>query len=159
MTEALTASDSTETGLNMMLSFKLKGERFGLTVSHVNEILDPIEETIVPRAGALSPALINVRGSVVPLVDVRGRLGIPEVDPVPETARFVVLDLPICGEETRLAIRVDGVDEVIEANEARLETIPELGARWPSEYIKGVARSGEDLVVILNPDTLFDPTL
>lgn len=143
---------------DMVLSFRLKGERFALTVGHVNEILDPIEETPVPRAGSLSPSLINVRGTVVPLVDVRGRLGVPAHAEQPETSRFVVLEFPIEGDMTRLAIRVDAVDEVIEADHANLETIPELGARWPVEFIAGVARSGEELVVILRPETLFDPS-
>lgn len=142
---------------DMVLSFRLNGERFALTVGHVNEILDPIEETVVPNAPSLSPALINVRGSVVPLVHIRGRLGMttPEKS---ETARFVVLDLPIADEMTRLAIEVDAVDEVIEADRTSLERIPELGARWPAEFIEGVARSGGDLVVILKPETLFDPS-
>ena len=143
---------------DMLLSFRLHGERFALTVCHVNEILDPIEETRVPNAHPFAPSLINVRGAVAPLVDIRYRLGIPgsEKD---GRERIVVLDLPVQGQTTRLAILVDSVDEVIEADRTTLETIPELGARWPSDYIEGIARHGDDLVVLLKPETLFDPDL
>lgn len=141
----------------MILTFRLYGERFALTVTHVNEILDPIEQTLVPNADPFSPSLINVRGAVAPLIDIRHRLGIPPATPDGKE-RIVVLDLPVGDQLTRLAILVDAVDEVIEADRNSLESIPELGARWPADYIEGIARNGEDLVVLLNPATLFDPT-
>lgn len=139
---------------NMILTFRLEDERFALKVEHVNEILDPIEETPVPMAPRCAPALINVRGTVVPLFDVRRRMGIKSEAP-PETARIVVLDLLIADEMTRLAMHVDAVEDVVEADPNQIDVIPELGARWPREYIEGVAYHGDELVVLLNAVTLF----
>ncbi|PWJ10185.1 chemotaxis protein CheW [Jannaschia seohaensis] len=138
----------------MILTFRIRGERFALTVQHVNEIIDPIPETPVPRASAWAPSLVNVRGSVVPMFDIRHRLGLGRAEPS-ETSRIVVLDVEIQGEPTRLAVLVEAVEDVIEAELASFETIPDLGARWPERFIQGVAHHGSDLVVLLNSDTLF----
>ncbi len=140
---------------DMILTFRLQGERFAITVDKVNEILDPIALTPVPRAHPAVPALINVRGTVVPLFDIRYRFGMPAETP-PDTARFVVLDLVIRDEPTRLALPVDAVETVVKTNANALTTIPALGARWPSQFIQGVAYHGEDLVILLDTDALFD---
>lgn len=139
---------------SMILTFRLQDERFALRVDHVNEILDPIAQTPVPKAPAHVPALLNVRGAVVPLFDIRHRLGI-ERGPLQDTARVVVLDLEISGEMTRLAIPVDAVENVVENDPGRIQPVPELGARWPQTLIEGVAYHGEDLVVLLDVDALF----
>lgn len=141
----------------MILTFRMRGERFALTVQHVNEIIDPIEETPVPNAPPWAPSLVNVRGSVVPMFDIRYRLGLGRSAPS-DTARIVVLDVEIDAEPTRLAVLVEAVEDVIEANIGQFETIPELGARWPAEFIDGVAHHGDDLVVLLNSDRLFHVT-
>jgi purine-binding chemotaxis protein CheW len=138
----------------MVLTFRLQGEYFALVVTHVNEILDPIDETPVPNAPPSVPALINVRGTVVPLFDIRFRLGI-ESEPLPDTARIVVLDLHINGEETRLGLTVDSVEDVVEADLSVLEAIPELGARWPRDVIAGVLHRGDDLMILLETENLF----
>lgn len=140
----------------MILTFRLQGEIFALDVACVNEILDPIPQTRVPNADPFAPALINVRGTVTPLIDIRHRLGMAQGRP-DEDARFVVLDLTVAGQPTRLAVSVDSVEEVLEADRATLEAIPELGARWPADFIDGVAKHGEELVVLLKTETLFDP--
>ncbi|WP_103336576.1 chemotaxis protein CheW [Pseudotabrizicola formosa] len=140
----------------MMLIFRLSGEVFALPVSEVHEILDPIPTTPVPGAPPFAPALINVRGAIAPLIDIRQRLRMQAM-PASDTARIIVLDLPVAGVPTRMAIIADAVDEVIETDRAALKPVPELGARWPEPYVTGVARSGDALVILLNTDTLFCP--
>lgn len=138
----------------MILTFRIRGERFALKVQSVNEIIDPIEETPVPNAPPWAPSLVNVRGNVVPMFDISYRLGLGPAQPA-ENSRIVVLDVMIDGEATRLAVLVEAVEDVIEADLDLFETIPELGARWPAEFIDGVAHHGSDLVVLLNSDRLF----
>lgn len=142
--------------LEMMLIFRLSGEVFALPITQVHEILDPIPTTPVPGAPAFAPALINVRGAIAPLIDIRTRLRM-QPRPMGDQARIIVLDLPVGGMATRLAIMADAVDEVIETDRAALKPVPELGARWPEQYITGVARYGDKLVILLNTDTLFSP--
>lgn len=140
----------------MVLSFRLSGETFAMPVACVHEILDPIPRTEVPNAPDCVPALVNVRGSVAPLFDVRRRLRMAQAKES-ATARIVVLELPINGAPTKLAMVADSVNEVIEVDLGALEAVPELGARWPDHFVKGVARHDGALVVLLDPETLFAP--
>lgn len=140
----------------MMLIFRLSGDVFALPVGDVHEILDPLPTTSVPNAPAFAPALINVRGAIAPLIDIRQRLRMPTV-PADDHARVIVLELPVNGVATRLAILADAVEEVIETDRAALKPVPELGARWPEQYVVGVARHGDTLVILLDTETLFRP--
>ena len=140
----------------MVLVFRLMGEAFALSVSCVHEILDPIPRTVVPNAPAFAPALVNVRGAIVPLIDIRCRLDMPAA-PDGAPSRLIALELPVAGVPTRLAIVCDSVEEVIEADTAALEAVPNLGARWPEIFVKGVVRHGGELVILLETETLFRP--
>ncbi len=68
-----------------------------------------------------------------------------------------MLELPVDGAMTRVAIHADAVHEVIEADTSRLEPIPDLGTRWPSQFVRGVARHDGAMVVLLDPETLLAP--
>ncbi len=140
----------------MLLIFRLSGETFALSVNCVHEILDPMPRTEVPNASAFAPALINVRGAVAPLIDIRHRLRMTPLA-ASQDARVIVLELPVNGAPTKIAMMADSVEEVIEADLAALEAIPDLGARWPEIYVKGVARHGRGLVILLDTETLFRP--
>lgn len=153
---SLAAPPRVEAEPEMLLIFRLSGEVFAISVSYVHEILDPMPRTEVPNAPAFAPALINVRGAVAPLIDIRQRLRMPP-SAAGDDARVIVLELPVNGAPTKLALTADTVDEVIEADLAALETIPDLGARWPELYVKGVARHADDLVILLDAETLFRP--
>lgn len=140
----------------MILIFRLMGEAFALSVGCVHEILDPIPATTVPNAPVFAPALVNVRGAIVPLIDIRKRLDMPSATSG-APSRMIVLELPVSGVPTRLAIVCDAVEEVIEADTAALEAVPSLGARWPEIYVKGAVRHAGDLVILLETETLFRP--
>ena len=137
-----------------LMTFRLAGELFALPVECVNELVDNSASTLVPGGGAFASSLINVRGSVVPLLDVRERLEISR-EPLGVAARIIVLELTIDGELTKLGLLAESVDSVRELPTEAIAPMPELGARWPSRYILGVARLGDQLVVILNVETLF----
>ena len=141
---------------DMALIMRLSGEAFGIPVRIVNEIIDPIHITRVPNAPAFAPGLINVRGAVVPVLDLRHRLRMQPSEPQ-STARIVVIETALNGELVRLAIMADAVEEVVEVDLGKLEPVPDLGAPWPDIYVLGVLRYAKGLVVVLNGDTLFRP--
>ena len=149
-------ASASETAEGMLLIFRLSGEAFALPVNGVFEILDPIPTTRVPGAPEFACDLINVRGSIAPLFDLRKRLGMPEAR-LGASTRFIVLELPVAGEPTRLAIEADSVDEVIEPDPGSFEPIPELGARWPERFIRGICTHEGQLVVLLEAEALFAP--
>lgn len=140
---------------SMILIFRLCGESFALPVAAVHEILDPLPVTPLPGAPDHAPGLVNVRGNVVPLCDARKRLRMPPNQD--GTGRMIVIELPLAGEITRLALIADTVEEVIETDLSALTAVPELGARWPSQFIRGVAHRNGGITVLLDPETLFQP--
>jgi purine-binding chemotaxis protein CheW len=152
-----TAVPDAESAESTLLVFGLAGEAFALPVNSIHEVIDPLPVTPVPNAPPHAPGLINVRGIVTPVVDVRLRLRIPPVGTASGSGRIIVIQLPVEGIITRVAIRADSVDEVIEADPSGLEPVPDLGTRWPPHFVRGVAHHDGRLVVLLDPETLFAP--
>lgn len=142
----------------MYLTFHMHGEIFAIEVARVHEIIDPLPMTPVPNADPFAPGLINVRGAVVPVVDMRRRLGMPDTERTADT-RFVVLEVTIAEELTKIALVADRVDQVLELRGTMIEPVPELGIRWPSEYIAGVAKVEGNLLILLDILTLFRPQM
>lgn len=141
---------------DLLLIFRLEGEAFALSVSWVHEILDAQPFSAVPNSGPFAPGLINVRGAVVPVIDLRHRLGLPRVDP-DLTGRMIVFEHVIDCVSHKLAFHADSVEQVIEYDRSLLEPVPPLGASWPQAFLRGVLRHGEELVILLETETTFAP--
>lgn len=139
-----------------LVSFRLTGELFALPVEQVQEILDPLPVTRVPRAEPFAPGLVNVRGSVVPVVDLHRRLGLPTVGASGES-RLVVLDLEIAETSTKVAFLADGVEQVLEIEGSAIEPVPDIGLSFAPRYLSGIAQRDGDLMILLRPDTVFEP--
>lgn len=141
-----------------MLVFRIAGEAFAVPVNEVDEIVDPITETKVPWAPCHAPSLVNVRGAIAPVIDIRSRLGMGQRADRPEGARMIVLELSVGETLLRLAIEAEAVEEVIEIDSAALMPLPEQGASWPPELVRGVARRDGGLVITLDTVALFAPS-
>lgn len=141
----------------MALTFTLEDEIFAIPVRHVDEIIDPLPITRAPNAAPFAPGLINVRGAIAPFVDLRQRLGMGPAA-VGATSRVLVLDLVVEGEPTKVAMLADDVDDITETAVADLEAVPELGVRWPTHLIQGVARKDGNLIILLDVDAAFAPS-
>jgi len=138
------------------LTFSLDGETFAIPVGHVNEIIDPLPVTRAPNADPFAPGMVNVRGAIAPFVDLRQRLGMGPAE-IGETSRVLVLDLVVEGEPTKVAMLADDVDEITETSASDLEAVPELGVRWPTHLIRGVAKKDAALVILLDVEAAFAP--
>src|ERR1700742_1859022 len=97
----------------VVLILELQGESFAIETRHVHEILDPVPITTVPGADRSVDGLINVRGRVVPLADLRLIFGMPGEEEGRD-ARIVVIDVEIDGDRTTIGVRADKVNEVTE---------------------------------------------
>ena len=106
----------------MALTFDLDGERFAISVKNVQEVIDPLEMTQVPNADPFAPGLINVRGAVVPVLNLQHRLGIRSTETTTDT-RFVVIEAIIDEDRTNFAIIADSVHEVFEVEESNFHLI------------------------------------
>ncbi|MBF0310727.1 MAG: chemotaxis protein CheW [Magnetococcales bacterium] len=139
---------------NRGLTFGLAGDLFAIPVSLVRDILDTQPVTDVPTARPFVRGLINVRGRVVPLVDLRIKFGLPVGETTGDT-RFVVIETPVDGERTTLALRADKVFEVCDITTIAAEEAPRIGLRYPPGLVRAIGRHNHRFVIILDLDRVF----
>lgn len=147
-------SDTKITETSLYLTFKLGDEMFAIDVSQVREVLDLSPITKVPQAADFMRGVINVRGNVVPVVDLRMKFGLPPADNTKDT-RVVVMEISMDGEEVVLGALADSVHDVKEINPDQIEPPPRIGARWRSEFIKGIGKLDDQFIIILDIDRVF----
>jgi len=137
-----------------VLVLELQGEIFAIDAQRVREILDVVPITAVPGARPYVDGLINVRGKVVPLADLRLKFGMPKTTPTIET-RIVVVETNVDGEETAVGLLADRVREVTELAAASIEETPRIGLRWRSEFIAGIGKRGADFIILLDLEQIL----
>lgn len=136
------------------LTLGLGGEVFAIDANCVHEILDTIPQTDVPGADPFVGRLINVRGKVVPLADLRLKFGM-EQTPATIDTRIVVVEINLDGDPIVVGLLADKVYEVTTIGGASIEETPDIGMRWRSDYIKGIGKRGSDFIVIPDIVRLF----
>lgn len=131
---------------------ELKGEQFGLDISRVFEIIRLQPRTAVPRAPSYVDGVINLRGRIVPIVDLATRFGMARSEPT-KASRIVVAG----SGGTRVGLIVDGVSEVLVVSDDSIEPGPTAVAdQRDAAYMKGIAKVGNQLIMLLELDALFD---
>jgi len=148
MTEPKAADVST------YLTFGLGEELFALRVNHVREVLDVGEVTHVPRMPDFMRGVINLRGSVVPVVDMRKKLG---MEAAPDTVNtcIIVVEVTLDGEESVIGALADSVKAVFELPETDIEPPPNIGTSLDTGHIMGMGKHGDDFLIILDIDHVF----
>jgi purine-binding chemotaxis protein CheW len=136
------------------ITFRLGDELFAVNVAQVREVLDLTLITKVPTAPTYMRGVVNVRGSAIPVVDLRLRFGLP---PAPETVntRILVLELEIEGEAAVLGGIADSVHEVIELEPGQINPPPTIAMRWRSEFIQGMGKRGDEFIILLDINAVF----
>jgi purine-binding chemotaxis protein CheW len=130
-----------------VLTFDVRGETFALEAGLVREILDPPPETHVPGAAPFVDAVMNFRGKVIPLADLRLAFGLGRSDATPDS-RIVVIELPLDGDPTLIGLRADKVHEVTVLSLSATEPPPAIGMRWRQDYVRLVGqRAGEPVIL------------
>ncbi|ASG23981.1 chemotaxis protein CheW [Nitrospirillum viridazoti] len=137
-----------------VLTLGLQGEVFALEAAHVREILDLIPVTGVPNSQPFVGGLINVRGKVLPLADLRLKFGM-ELRPPTIDTRIVVTEVMIDGDPVIVGIRADKVYEITQVAASDLEETPRIGMRWRPEYIRCIAKRGAEFIVVLDLERIF----
>ena len=131
------------------------GEVFALDVTQVREILDIVPMSRIPNTPAFVRGMIDVRGTGVPVIDMRMRLGLPVHDDT-LNSRIVVLEISLNGRTLVIGALTDRVYEVTPLDDGALEPPPEFGVRWQSDFIRGIGRKDDRFVIILDLDILFE---
>jgi len=136
------------------LSFKLDEEEFALDISRVREVLDFTRITKVPQTPDFMKGVINLRGSVVPVVDLNMKFGIKDTEKTVNT-RIIIGEINIDGDSTVIGALADSVHEVMDLEPENIEPAPKIGARFNTEFLKGMGKRDEEFVMILDIDKVF----
>jgi purine-binding chemotaxis protein CheW len=134
------------------LTFTLQGESYGIEVLKVREIIRHVAITSVPQMPAHIRGVINLRGKIIPVMDLRRRFDFPNLANSNQTCTIVVqVKLPD-GKATPMGLEVDGVEEVINLNAADIEETPDFGGQIAVDYILGMAKVKGVVKVLLDID-------
>ena len=137
-----------------VLTLSLDGHVFALEATHVREIIDLVPVTEVPTASPFVNGVINVRGKVVPLADLRHKFGM-SITPSTIDTRVVVIEIDLDGDQTTIGLIADKVHEVTEIAAAAQEETPRIGMTWRHEYIHCIGKRGDDFIVVLDIAAVF----
>ena len=147
-------NDITDIQTNTYLTFHLDEELFGLNIHLVREVLELTDITRVPMTAEYMRGVINVRGHVVPVVDLRQKFGLTQTQQTVDTC-IIIVELDIDGESSTMGALVDGVQEVLTIAPEQIEASPRLGSRIDTRYIQGIGKLGEQFVILLDIQAIF----
>jgi len=136
------------------LTFRLDRELFAVDIAKVREVLEFSTVTKVPRTPDFMRGVINLRGNVVPVVDMRLKLGLTQTVRTVDTC-VVIAEVEVDGERTILGALADSVQEVVELDGASIVPAPRMGTRIDASVIRGMGRRDEEFVIILDIDRVF----
>ena len=139
---------------NQYLTFNLDGEVFAVGVNKVREVLDFSEVTRIPQTPTYMRGVINLRGSVIPVIDMRSKFGMAAVAETVNTC-IIIVEVVMDNETTVLGALVDSVQEVLDIEADQIEPPPRLGTRMDSDFLHGMGKIDEKFIMILNIDKVF----
>jgi purine-binding chemotaxis protein CheW len=142
------------TALMQVVMLGIGDEVFALDSELVREIIDPVPATRVAGARPFLPSVVNVRGNVIPLADLRVRFGMPKAEDTTET-RIVVLEIAIDGDPVLVGVVADKVYEVTEISPADVQQTPRVGMHWNPEFIRFITKWREEFVIVPNMERIL----
>ena len=137
-----------------VLTFEIGGETFALEAAIVREILDLLPEAIVPGSRPFVNAVINFRGKVIPLADIRIAMGMPTMATTIDS-RIVVVELDLDGTPSLVGLRTDRVNEVTTLSKAAGEPPPRVGLKWPPQFIECLIHREGAFIIFPNLMAIF----
>jgi purine-binding chemotaxis protein CheW len=145
MTEQATENQAQSSKAGKYLTFGLNDEQYGLEILKVREIIGLMDITSVPRTPQYVKGVINLRGNVIPIVDLRLKFSMPEAEPTEQTC-VIVVDV----HGTEMGIIVDQVSEVLDIMADQIEESPSFGASVNTDFILGMGKAGDKVTILLN---------
>ena len=136
------------------LTLKLDNEVFALEISKVREVLDFTSITRVPRVPEFMRGVINLRGSVVPVIDLRLTLGMSQTERTANTC-VIIVEVTMDEETIIIGTIADSVQEVLDLGPDLIEPAPKIGTSLNTEFIKGMGRQNDQFVIILDIDKVL----
>lgn len=140
--------------VSQYLTFKLDQELFAVDIAKVREVLEFTSMTKVPRTPDFMRGVINLRGNVVPVVDMRLKLGLTMTEKTVDTC-VVISEVAVDGEHTVLGALVDSVQEVIDLDAGNVAPPPHMCSRIDASVIRGMGKRDDQFIMILDLDRVF----
>ncbi len=142
------------TDIRQYLTFTLDDELFALDISTVREVLDYTKITKIPGMPDFMVGVINLRGTVVPVIDMRMKFGMCRAERTVNSC-IIIIEIFLNDGLTVMGVLVDSVQEVFELEPGMIEPPPKIGVRLNTEFIKGMGKKDEDFVIILDTNRIF----
>lgn len=136
------------------LSFFLGGEAYAIGILRVREILEYQPATRVPQTPSSIRGVINLRGKVIPIIDLAMKFGLPPTQTTKWTC-IIVVETTMAGETAIMGVLADSVSEVIDLAPSEIETPPTFGTRVKVDYLRGMGRAGQKFVLLLDIDRVL----
>lgn len=131
------------------LTFQLGGEEFGVEILKVREIIGLMDITVVPRTPQSIRGVINLRGKIIPVLDLRVKFAMPTIEDT-ELSCIIVVDTQVDDRPSQMGILVDTVSEVIDITAEEIEPTPEFGGNVRTDFIRSIAKVGETVTILLD---------
>ena len=147
-------STAVMTETTQYLTYKLGEEIYALDIGKVREVLDFAGATKVPRTPEFMRGVINLRGSVVPVVDLRLKFGMTKTERTVNTC-VIIVEVSVEGETTVLGCLADSVQEVMDLGPGQIEPAPRIGTRLRTEFILGMGKRDGKFIMLLDVDRVF----
>ena len=136
------------------LTFTLRAETFAVPVAQAREILDSVPLTWVPQMPDFVAGVINLRGRVVPVIDLRRRFGFAGAQ-VTRDSCTIILEIEVDGSRMEFGAMVDGVQEVLALSAGQIEPPPRLGLGMHGDLLAGIGKQGDRFIILLRPERLI----
>ena len=158
MTELASTQDKTKKSVidkgGKYLTFSLAGEEYGIGILKVKEIIGMMPITIVPQTPQFVKGVVNLRGKVIPVVDLRLKFGMESIDYTERTC-IIVVEIASDNGSIMMGIVVDSVSEVIHVRNDDIEETPTFGAKLNTDYISGMAKMNGQVKILLDIDRVL----
>ena len=148
----MAAMETTEA--TQYLTFKLAEEVYALDIGKVREVLDFTTVTKVPRTPDFMRGVINLRGSVVPVVDLRLKFGMTATEKTVNTC-VIITEVAVDGDTMVLGALADSVQEVLDLEPEQISAPPKIGTKLRTEFIRGMGKRDDRFIIILDIDKVF----
>ena len=136
------------------LTFRLEDELFALDLGKVREVLDFTSITKVPQTPDYMRGVINLRGSVVPVVDLRLKFGMEMAQKTVNTC-VIIVEVELLGEKVVMGAMADAVQEVLDLEPDQIEPPPRIGTKMNTDFIRGMGKHNDQFIIILDIDKIF----
>lgn len=148
-------NETVQSQATQYLTFMLREEGFAIEISKVREVLDVTTMTRIPRMPEYLSGVINLRGNVVPVMDLGQRLGMGTIEYTKNTC-IMIVELEVDGNLVEMGVLTDSVQMVLDLNPEDIESVPKMGTNLNTEFIKGMGRQTEEkFLIILDIDKVL----